>query len=191
MSLIGGDWDGVDLDAAFPWDFEAKKESPMPLAPETPPCPECGAAIGHREVLVEAAEETTLPACKTTRTCSLGMDVVPRAEFERVTKERDEALFCAEAERRAHQTTNLYTVRLEGFNDMLRANQDALLNSASEAAAKSARDVRRLEEKDRECHAMLVNLTSTQARCTELLEEVRMLRAGMELLTAPKPFPED
>ncbi len=94
--------------------------------PPEGPCEECGAMVGHRVITLEPIDGTSGH-----RACSLGMDVVPRAEHERVKE--------------------VYGLA----NDSL---WDALIALAQDR------------------NAYLVNLTSTQSRCTELLEEVRALR---------------
>ncbi len=46
--------------------------------------------VGHREIVVsDDAASGALPVSRATRACSLGGDVVPRAEFSRVAAELD------------------------------------------------------------------------------------------------------
>lgn len=98
-------------------------------------CHLCGAMIGHRMIDL-APIDGVAGQC----VCPLGMDVVPRAEHEKIRKE-------------------LSTVR--DHSDRTRSVMiEALL------------------ERD----AMFENLTAVQARCTELLEEVRRLKIAAEAL---------
>ncbi len=170
------------------------------------PCSECGAMVGHRLVDVtdyEALQTDPIPVTDWRPCSQADTPTVPRAEYARVVAQRDELLAAAgwtdvtdrppsaldilgrdrdewkaraEGERRAHVTTNLYAVRIEGFNDTLRTNQETLLTQVSDAVKQSVEDRRALEIKDKECNVMRKNLTTCQARCTELLEENRALR---------------
>ncbi len=142
-------------------------------------CPECGATVGHRAVLVEETGEDgiTRPKCRTTRTCSLGMDVVPRAEHEetkRVLLEWAQRATTAEGQRdEAIRQGDAYVAQI--IHD--RESQERFQDGRDKYWLKKLRTYRDIvRECQRETEAMLVNLTSTQARCTELLEEVRALR---------------
>ncbi len=160
--------------------------------PDPTPCAECGAHVGHRMVATDFDANDTAPGSKASRPCSLGLDLVPRAEHERAKKERDEALVAAgwkdvrdrplsamdiigrdrdewkaraEGERRAHTTTNLYTARIEAFNDRLRAGHEELLTKAAEAVTQSIKDRRALELKDKELHDLEAKAQRSCAVC--------------------------
>ncbi len=113
------------------------------------PCSECGAAVGHQMILVTSELWThgSEPS-NAYRACSLGGDVVPRAEYSRVVQEAEDWERNAGEE---HGKVIWITRRAEVLGTLLKET---------------------LAERD----AYLANLTSTQARCTELLEENRALK---------------
>ncbi len=152
-------------------------------------CRECGAAEGHVEVPVDIVKDPS-KAWRTAsyRACSLGQSAVSLAEYERVVAERDmlregEANIIAEA-------NSCLENRLvaERERDAALLERDKWLDKANEylPAVKDLETVRDHAERTRgvmieallERDAMLSNLTAVQARCTELLEEVRALRAA-------------
>lgn len=97
-------------------------------------CSDCGAMVGHREVLV--SDITTGIPSKAWRACRFGGDTVAREEFEKIVEERNACV--------------------RDFEEALRLSSVASMISGR----------------------MFDNLTTTQARCTELLEENRALRTA-------------
>ncbi len=113
-------------------------------------CTECGAAVGHRTIELQDVGGTS-----GYRACSLGQDSVPRAEHEKTKKYLLEA-----CEQKA-----LY---FKTINKVTRERDEALRDTEV-----LYRTIVRLADSRRD---VLANLTTTQARCTELLEEVRALK---------------
>ncbi len=121
-------------------------------------CPECGALVGHRAIVVVDDDDAMgpMPASLATRACSLGGDVVPRAEYSRLAKDLED------------ERTGWDTVYAR-MNKALGVYQDHL-----------ARQAKCIAETEEERDAYLANLTSVQSRCNELLEENRALKAEVK-----------
>lgn len=123
-------------------------------------CPECGATVGHRMIRGEdLAEPSGSWSTQGRHMCSLGQGSIAREEYERVLREKDEAVRLA-CERR----------------DKLNAKQDPQVTYSAKLKRRLSGMASTLSSVVWERDAYLTQLTAVQARCTELLEENRALR---------------